>query len=117
MREVLEQSWVIANPALLAIKCQTPEQMAARYLLDTNICIYIAKQNPPAVRARSTARSAAPWNGRASPIGNNGLWIAAHALAQGWVLVTNNEREFRRGSPCSPSAVTGTPVTSSWTPA
>jgi len=24
------------------------------------------------------------------------LWIAAHALAQGWVLVTNNEREFRR---------------------
>ena len=29
-------------------------------------------------------------------IGNNDLWIAAHALAQGWVLVTNNEREFRR---------------------
>ena len=26
--------------------------MATRYLLDTNICIYIAKHNPPAVRAR-----------------------------------------------------------------
>ena len=26
--------------------------MAIRYLLDTNICIYIAKHNPPAVRAR-----------------------------------------------------------------
>jgi tRNA(fMet)-specific endonuclease VapC len=26
--------------------------MARRYLLDTNICIYIAKHNPSAVRAR-----------------------------------------------------------------
>ena len=26
--------------------------MAVRYLLDTNICIYIAKHNPTAVRAR-----------------------------------------------------------------
>jgi tRNA(fMet)-specific endonuclease VapC len=26
--------------------------MALRYLLDTNICIYIAKQRPPAVAAR-----------------------------------------------------------------
>jgi tRNA(fMet)-specific endonuclease VapC len=24
------------------------------------------------------------------------LWIAAHALAEGLMLVTNNEREFRR---------------------
>ena len=29
-------------------------------------------------------------------IGNNDLWIAAHALAAGLILVTNNEREFRR---------------------
>jgi len=29
-------------------------------------------------------------------IGNNDLWIAAHALAAGLTLVTNNEREFRR---------------------
>jgi tRNA(fMet)-specific endonuclease VapC len=29
-------------------------------------------------------------------IGNNDLWIAAHALATGLVLVTNNEREFKR---------------------
>jgi tRNA(fMet)-specific endonuclease VapC len=29
-------------------------------------------------------------------IGNNDLWIAAHADAAGLVLVTNNEREFRR---------------------
>ena len=30
------------------------------------------------------------------PIGNSDLWIAAHARAEGWVLVTNNEREFLR---------------------
>ncbi len=29
-------------------------------------------------------------------IGNNVLWIAAHALAEGLTLVTNNQREFRR---------------------
>lgn len=124
--------------------------MAARYLLDTNICIYIAKHNPPAVRERfeqltadalamsvitlgelrrgaekSNARDEAvgvleqlrsmiqvePLTDAAAvhygqirstleragkPIGNNDLWIAAHARAEGWVLVTNNEREFRR---------------------
>ena len=31
-----------------------------------------------------------------SMIGNNDLWIAAHAKAAGLILVTNNEREFRR---------------------
>ena len=124
--------------------------MAARYLLDTNICIYIAKHNPPAVRERfeqltadalamsvitlgelrhgaekSKARDKAlavleqlqsmiqvePLTDAAAvhygqirstleragkPIGNNDLWIAAHARAEGWVLVTNNESEFRR---------------------
>lgn len=124
--------------------------MAVRYLLDTNICIYIAKHNPPAVRARfeqlsadalamsvvtlgelqygaekSQARANAlavlqqlqsaiqvmpltPTVGQhygqirsaleraGQPIGNNDLWIAAHARAEGLVLVTNNEREFRR---------------------
>ncbi len=29
-------------------------------------------------------------------IGNNDLWIAAHALESGMILVTNNEKEFRR---------------------
>jgi tRNA(fMet)-specific endonuclease VapC len=121
-----------------------------RYLLDTNICIYIAKGQPLAVRHRfeklalpSLAMStitvgelrfgaeksqfrdralatldqlvqmirpsalpmaAAQHYGqiRASlqrqglPIGNNDLWIAAHALAEGWILVTNNTREFDR---------------------
>ena len=29
-------------------------------------------------------------------IGNNDLWIAAHAMASGLILITNNEAEFRR---------------------
>ncbi|MDP3455232.1 type II toxin-antitoxin system VapC family toxin [Methyloversatilis sp.] len=124
--------------------------MAKCYLLDTNICIYIAKHNPPAVRARFAQHLAnelamsvitlgelrhaaeksqsrdkslatiarlearirvAPVTeaiGRhygqiraqlevsGLPIGNNDLWIAAHARAEGWVLVTNNERKFSR---------------------
>jgi len=31
-----------------------------------------------------------------APIGNNDLFIAAHALSTGATLVTNNEREFKR---------------------
>lgn len=33
---------------------------------------------------------------KGTPIGGNDLWIAAHALAIGFTLVTNNEREFKR---------------------
>lgn len=29
-------------------------------------------------------------------IGNNDLWLAAHARANDWVMVTNNEKEFLR---------------------
>lgn len=31
-----------------------------------------------------------------TPIGANDLWIAAHALCAGLILVTNDEEEFRR---------------------
>ena len=121
-----------------------------RFLLDTNICIYITKQQPPEVLARfkrlapgDVAMSVVTWGELAfgaeksresarardalskladlipvlpmdarvgeqygkiraaleyigRPIGNNDLWIAAHALAEGIVLVTNNEAEFSR---------------------
>lgn len=123
---------------------------APRYLLDTNICIYIAKRRPPEVlrrfeqldegslgmslitygellfgaeRSESRAKALATLGQLATaipilelplaaashygeirarlerggrPIGNNDLWIAAHARAAGMALVTNNEREFRR---------------------
>lgn len=124
--------------------------MSIRYLLDTNICIYIAKHNPPEVRerfarhqARELSMSAvtlgelrfgaeksqareralavvaqleqaipvsplpeaagehygqirAVLQQQGMPIGNNDLWLAAHARAEGWILVTNNDREFAR---------------------
>lgn len=124
--------------------------MSLRYLLDTNICIYIAKQRPPAVAKRfsrlaagtvgmslitygelrygaeKSARGAeaqatleqlvelipvlepsavagetygmlrAHLERLGTPIGNNDLWIAAHALALGVTLVSNNTREFER---------------------
>jgi tRNA(fMet)-specific endonuclease VapC len=122
----------------------------ASYLLDTSICIYIAKRKPPEVlrrfeslkagdlamslvtygeliygAERSTQRQAsmaiiarlveavpvlpmtldsalhygvirAALASIGAPIGNNDLWIAAHARAAGLTLVTNNEAEFRR---------------------
>ncbi len=124
--------------------------MAVRYLLDTNICIYIAKHNPPSVRERFALHKAnelamsvvtlgelrfgaeksqsreralaviaqleaavhiapltesagehygqirATLQRRGEAIGNNDLWLAAHARAEDWILVTNNEREFVR---------------------
>jgi tRNA(fMet)-specific endonuclease VapC len=121
-----------------------------RYLLDTNICIYIAKRKPPEVLARFESlsegevamslitfgelryganRSAnaikaletieqlataipvvtpdlmvathygdirARLTVAGTPIGNNDLWIAAHARSADLILVTNNVAEFRR---------------------
>jgi tRNA(fMet)-specific endonuclease VapC len=122
----------------------------ARYLLDTNICIYIRQRRPeevlqrfrklrpgeaalsvitygelrygaarrrqriaameqlrelvrllpalamPESAAQSYGAIRADLESRLEMIGNNDLWIAAHALAAGLILVTNNEREFRR---------------------
>ena len=124
--------------------------MDARFMLDTNICIYIRQRRPHEVARRflslhpgeavvsvitygellygafkSAQKTAAleqirefvrlvpalplPQNagevyGAVSAqleeggevIGNNDLWIAAHAVAADLTLVTNNEREFRR---------------------
>ncbi len=123
--------------------------MESRFLLDTNICIYIRRKKPEVVLRRfrtlkageaalsvitfgelvygaekSAQRAAAlellrelarvlPVLGlpetaaeaygtirtelerKGQMIGNNDLWIAAHARAAGLTLVTNNEREFR----------------------
>jgi tRNA(fMet)-specific endonuclease VapC len=124
--------------------------MEPRFLLDTNICIYIRQERPePVLRrfrrlrpgeaalsvitygeliygaAKSARREAAlerlrelvHWlpalplpesaaeaygmiraelAAKGEMIGNNDLWIAAHAMAAGMTLVTNNEKEFRR---------------------
>ena len=124
--------------------------METRFLLDTNILIYIRRHRPASVLARfqklsygeaafsvitfgelaygaaksvrrsealaqlDQLRSALPiialpqtaaeiygairadLESRGQQIGNNDLWIAAHALAANLILVTNNEREFAR---------------------
>ena len=124
--------------------------MTTRFLLDTNICIYIQRQKPKEVLARfeklepgDVAISVITWGellygaeksmqrkkalqlldefksfvpvlpipeiagntygvmrasleSKGKPIGNNDLWIAAHAKAAGLTIVTNSEREFQR---------------------
>jgi tRNA(fMet)-specific endonuclease VapC len=121
-----------------------------RYLLDTNICIYIKNHRPAEVLARfsklpqgKVTMSAITYGelcfgaekstkskesrrildqlialipvlpldkvvsvhygkvrehlqASGNPIGNNDLWIAAHALASKLILVTNNVVEFER---------------------
>jgi len=124
--------------------------MTPTYLLDTNICIYIAKQKPlhvlkrfkelsvgdvamsvisygeliyGAQKSQHTEKSMKNLNQliqlipplplplecgeqygrirktlekRGKTIGNNDLWIAAHALALNTTLVSNNLKEFER---------------------
>ena len=124
--------------------------MPTRYLLDTNICIYIQRHRPLEVLTRfqklkpgDAAISVITWGellygadksqqrkralqlleefktfvpvlpmpenagktygtiralleSKGTPIGNNDLWIAAHAKATALTIVTNNEREFQR---------------------
>jgi tRNA(fMet)-specific endonuclease VapC len=124
--------------------------MDPRYLLDTNICIYIRQRRPdvvlrrfqklrpgeaalsvitygellygaakseqrrdalerlrelihllpalslPEMAAEAYGKIRAELESKGQMIGNNDLWIAAHAVAAGLTLVTNNEKEFRR---------------------
>ena len=124
--------------------------MKLRFLLDTNICIYIAKQKPlsvfrkfeqlavgevamstitygellfgaqkshhprqamkildeltsmilalpiPTEAGKQYGKIRNNLEKKGTPIGNNDLWIAAHALTLGVSLVTNNVKEFQR---------------------
>jgi tRNA(fMet)-specific endonuclease VapC len=73
-----------------------------RYLLDTNIVIYVIKKRstevlpytPKAAQHYGSIRAALERSG--DTIGINDLHIAAHARSEGLVLVTNNLREFER---------------------
>jgi tRNA(fMet)-specific endonuclease VapC len=50
----------------------------------------------PEAAAESYGSIRAELESRGEVISNNDLWIAAHAVADGLTLVTNNEKEFRR---------------------
>lgn len=56
----------------------------------------VPARNLPVEAASAYGIVRAKLESRGEAIGNNDLWIAAHALADGLTLVTNNEREFRR---------------------
>jgi len=50
----------------------------------------------PLTAAESYGALRSDLEGKGAVIGNNDLWIAAHAIAANLTLVTNNEKEFRR---------------------
>jgi len=50
----------------------------------------------PETAAEAYGKIRAELESKGEMIGNNDLWIAAHAVAARLILVTNNEREFRR---------------------
>jgi tRNA(fMet)-specific endonuclease VapC len=50
----------------------------------------------PAAAAEAYGTLRAELESKGQMIGNNDLWIVAHAVAAGLTLVTSNEREFRR---------------------
>lgn len=56
--------------------------------------IEVLSLEPPTDAHYATVRSKLEMKGR--PIGGNDLLIAAQALALGYTVVTDNEREFRR---------------------
>jgi tRNA(fMet)-specific endonuclease VapC len=56
----------------------------------------IPVQPLPLLAAAAYGELRATLERRGEMIGNNDLWIAAHALTAGLTVVTNNEREFRR---------------------
>jgi tRNA(fMet)-specific endonuclease VapC len=55
----------------------------------------------PLDAARLYAEIGAELQRAGQPIGSNDLWIAAHALADGLTLVTNNERETSACQACA----------------
>ena len=74
------------------------EKHGVRRSLETlNELVALVPVEPlPALAAAVYGEIRAVLERRGETIGNNDLWIAAHALVAGLTLVTNNEREFRR---------------------
>ncbi|MGN0203041.1 MAG: PIN domain-containing protein [Coprococcus sp.] len=77
-----------------------------KYMLDTNICIYVIKHRPPTViqnflkfdhyAAEEYGKIRAELERNGTPIGPMDMLIAGHARSKQLILVTNNTREFNR---------------------
>jgi len=75
-----------------AFKCGRVEDLEQlRFLMGRLPCLTL-----PEDAAERYGDIRADLESRGEIISNNDLWIAAHALASGLTLVTNNEKEFRR---------------------
>ena len=86
---------VIAYGELLygAIKSSAPSNAITRL---HNLIQELRPLPLPESAGETYGRIRADLEVRGEMIGNNDLWIAAHALAAELTLVTNNEKEFRR---------------------
>ena len=67
---------------------------AMRIAREAALLVPVLPVGVKAAEAYGSIRAALEGEGRI--IGSNDLWIAAHALSEGLILVTRNEREFRR---------------------
>ena len=68
------------------------EAMLVRFLASPRVTVLYADEQT----THAYAGLFAQLRMQGTPIPTNDLWIAAHAIAHDWVLVTNNEREFVR---------------------
>jgi len=69
-------------------------KQALRLLEEFSNLVPVLPMPPGCGKSYGQIRADLEKNGR--PIGNNDLWIAAHALGSGLTLVTNNTKEFER---------------------
>jgi tRNA(fMet)-specific endonuclease VapC len=72
-----------------------PDPLRARYDLE-ELVSFLPIAPMPAEAGRIYGEIRAVLERKGEMIGGNDCWIAAHALASGLVLVSNNVREFRR---------------------
>jgi Predicted nucleic acid-binding protein, contains PIN domain len=86
---------VITYGELLYGAAKSAHQTAALAALRELIQLLPALPLPEAA-AEAYGRIRAQLEAKGEMIGNNDLWIAAHAISSELTLVTNNEREFRR---------------------
>jgi len=78
--------------------CKLPHSKRAAelaHLLDA-VLAAITVLPLPAEAAQHYGHTRTQLEAAGTPIGSNDLWIAAHALSQNMILVTNNTREFER---------------------
>ena len=86
---------VITFGELLCGAAKSEQRMAALERLRELVNLLPALSLPETA-AEAYGRIRAELESKGEMIGNNDLWIAAHAVAAGLTLVTNNEKEFRR---------------------